>query len=90
MGRFNRLLRWGGASHLTSLSIHIAPDDVEHSRMQVLEMRGLRLLELSLNHSVFPPRLPYHSLSPLCCFGDFPYVAESLQDAVQEESPVGS
>ncbi len=51
IGRFNRLLRCEGAPHLTSLSIHMAPDDVEHSRMQVFELRGLRLEKLSLHHS---------------------------------------
>jgi hypothetical protein len=56
MGRFNRLLRRGGASHLTSLAIHMAPDDVEHSRMQVLELRGLRLVELSLHHRESSPQ----------------------------------
>jgi hypothetical protein len=64
MGRFNRLLRWGGALHLTSLFIHMAPDDVEHSRMQVLELRGLRLVELSLHHSAFFPLLLCHPTSP--------------------------
>ncbi len=55
IGRFNRLLRRAGAPHLTSLSIHMSPDDVEHSRMQVFELRGLRLVELSLHHSASTP-----------------------------------
>jgi hypothetical protein len=51
MGRFNRLLRRSGAPHLTSLCVQMSPYDVEHSRMQVLELRGLRLVELSLHQS---------------------------------------
>jgi hypothetical protein len=54
IGRFNRMLRCGKASHLASLSIHMAPDDAEDSRMQVFELRRLRLVELSLHHSAFP------------------------------------
>ncbi len=55
VGRFNRLVRHRGAPQLTSLSIYMARDDVEHSRMQAFELRGLRLLELSLHHSVPRP-----------------------------------
>jgi hypothetical protein len=57
IGRFNRLLARGGPSHLTSLSVHMAPDDVEDTRMQVLELWSLRLVELSLHH-----RAPYRPL----------------------------
>ncbi len=56
--RFNRLLRHRGAPHLTSLSINMAPDDVEHSRMQVFELRSLQLMKLSLHHSN-APALPW-------------------------------
>jgi hypothetical protein len=37
----------------------MAPDDVEHSRMEVLQLRGLPLLKLSLHHSAPLPTLPY-------------------------------
>jgi hypothetical protein len=57
-GRFNRLLQHRAAPHLTSLSIFMAPDDVEHSRMQVLQLLGLPLLKLSLHHSADLPSLP--------------------------------
>jgi hypothetical protein len=42
----------------------MAPDDVEHSRMQVLELRVLRLVELSLHNSGSPllPRFPSPSV----------------------------
>jgi hypothetical protein len=63
VGRFNRLLRRVGPTQLTSLSIHIAPDDRDSTRMEVFELGGLRLVDLSLRSSTpfasFPclPRL---------------------------------
>jgi hypothetical protein len=65
-GRFNRVLQHRAAPHLTSLSIFMAPDDVEHSRMEVLQLRGLPLVKLRLHHSAPLPALtdlPFFGLS---------------------------
>jgi hypothetical protein len=60
IGRFNRLLRHVEPSKLTSLSIHMAPDDRDPTRMQIFELKGLRLVDLTLRHSA-----PF---APIPCF----------------------
>jgi hypothetical protein len=45
----------------------MAPDDAEDSRMQIFELRGLRLVELSLHHSAPFRCLNYNNDSQIDC-----------------------
>jgi hypothetical protein len=58
VGRLNRLIREVPAPRLQHLTVYMCPDDLELSRMSVLELHPLPLLHLHISNS-YASRTPF-------------------------------